>query len=160
MRVLVADDDRGNVELQVRLLQREGHHAFRCYHGADVMEMVERLRPDVLLLDLAMPDLSGYEIAEELRLNPDLRPECVIAVTGYDRDSDRARTAEAGFDHHLVKPVSWDQLQAVLESHDFNVSRLSSTASKRRRNGVCPPALNHALDNRHAMADDQFGQNH
>lgn len=127
MRVLVADDDRGNVELQFRLLQREGYNVIPCCHGPDVMELVERLRPDALLLDLAMPDVSGYDIAEELQFNPDLRPRCLIAITGYGRESDRAKSAAAGFDYHLVKPVVWEELKAILKSYDLHQRRLPTS---------------------------------
>jgi CheY-like chemotaxis protein len=81
------------------------------------MEMIERLRPDVVLLDLSMPQMTGYDIAEELLQNSDLKPRCLIAVTGYGQQDDRAKTALAGFDYHLLKPIVWEELETILERH-------------------------------------------
>jgi CheY-like chemotaxis protein len=72
------------------------------------------VHPDVCLLDIGLPDMDGTELARHLRTRPETADAMLVAVTGYGQESDRARTREAGFDHHLVKPIDLDRLQAVL----------------------------------------------
>lgn len=76
--------------------------------------MVQRLRPQVLLLDIAMPGMTGFDIARKFQENPELRPACLIAVTGRGQDLDRVQTKLYGFDHHLLKPVDFRQLDAII----------------------------------------------
>ena len=71
-------------------------------------------RPDVVLLDIGLPGLNGYEVAKRLRQHPDLRDTVLIALTGYGQDADRQTSQQAGFDHHLVKPARFDQLKKIL----------------------------------------------
>jgi len=80
------------------------------------MEAVERLRPQIILLDLSMPGMTGFDIAQEIQENPDLRPQHLIAVTGHGMESDRQRTKTSGFDHHLLKPVDFQSLEAIVKS--------------------------------------------
>jgi two-component system CheB/CheR fusion protein len=115
VRILVVDDLQAAVTSQVTLLRMHGYEADGCDCGADAMDAIERLRPDVVLLDLGMPQMSGYDVAEELRDNPDLRPKCLVALTGYGHDSDREHTRRAGFDFHLLKPVAWNELKTLLD---------------------------------------------
>ena len=72
-------------------------------------------RPDVCILDLGLPDISGYEVAQQLRQTPGLESMRLIAVTGWGQDEHRQRALEAGFDHHLTKPVDPDQLNRLLQ---------------------------------------------
>ena len=74
------------------------------------------MRPDVVLLDIGLPGLTGYEVAERIRRQPALKNTVLVAVTGYGQDSDRQRSQEAGFDHHLVKPADFGKLQEILAS--------------------------------------------
>jgi DNA-binding response OmpR family regulator len=113
--VLVVDDDRDTVETLALLLKANGYDSYGCHYSKDVMANVEKIRPDVVLLDLAMPGMSGYDIAEELRDNSDLRPKMVIAVTGYGQERDRQKTKEAGFDDHILKPFEWRELESRLD---------------------------------------------
>jgi CheY-like chemotaxis protein len=124
LRVLVVDDDSAMTESYSLLLNSCGFDPHVCVHGVEAMEMIERLRPHVVLLDLSMPGLDGFGIAEELQHNPDLRPILLIANTGYSDDAHRIKTAAAGFDHHLVKPVHWDELRTIL--HDCETKLRSS----------------------------------
>ena len=115
MRVLVVDDDRSTCLMQSRLLELAGYEAFCCHDGADAMEVIERLRPDVILLDLCMPQMDGFAVAEELNDNPDMRPRCLIAATSLVREEAKQKASELGFDHYLLKPVDWPQLSSILE---------------------------------------------
>src|ERR1043166_5898465 len=117
MRVLVADDVPVVCGLLAELFRQHGHEAHTCICGDQVLELVDRLRPDVLVLDIEMPELTGLAIAERLRQAGARRPNKVIAVTGYNDLPMRTKIAAAGFDHHLVKPVGWDDLSAVLPSN-------------------------------------------
>jgi CheY-like chemotaxis protein len=76
--------------------------------------LVELYRPEVLLLDLAMPTMNGFDVAMELQKNPDLRPKLLIAITGYGDQAAREMTTQAGFDFHLVKPVKLAKLLTLL----------------------------------------------
>lgn len=117
MLVLVVDDDQDIVTTQTRLLRMHNYEAISCTYARDVMALIEELRPEVVMLDLSMPDLTGYDIADELANNPDLKPQCLIAVTGHGQSSDREKTAAAGFDYHLLKPLGWNELETILERH-------------------------------------------
>jgi len=116
MLVLVADDHPDVAHLQATLLKQNGYETEVCVHGNQVMEAIERTRPDVVLLDLTMPGMDGFDVAEELEINADLRPTLLVAVTGHHDEMMRKRTRDAGFDHHLLKPVSWSDLAPLLES--------------------------------------------
>ncbi|HWA99803.1 MAG TPA: response regulator [Pirellulales bacterium] len=112
--VLVIDDQTDSADTLARLLRAHHFAASTCTYSKDCMSRVESSHPDVILLDLAMPGMDGFNIADELRQNPDLRPKLLIAVTGLADEDDKQRTREAGFDFHLVKPVMWDQLEPLL----------------------------------------------
>jgi CheY-like chemotaxis protein len=118
MRILVADDHSDGAETQAQLLRMSGHETHVCLHGNEVMEMVERIRPDAILLDLVMPGMDGFEVADELSHNTDLRPRLVVAVTGATDRATRDRTEQAGFDYYLAKPVYWPDLQSILARAD------------------------------------------
>ena len=115
MKVLCVDDDRVNCEMQQRLLQYAGYEAFCCHDGADAMEVIERLKPEVILLDLCMPQMDGFAVAEELLHNPDMRPRCLIAITGLATPDAQEKAQSMGFNHYLLKPVEWSKLSAILE---------------------------------------------
>lgn len=114
--VLVVDDDSDHATSLALLLSEHGYDSHVCLQAQSCMEAVERLRPQVILLDLAMPGITGFDIAQTMQDNPDLRPACLIAVTGHGQDLDRVQTRVCGFDHHLLKPVNFDQLEAIVRS--------------------------------------------
>lgn len=114
MRILVVDDDRDTTTTQVMLLKLHGYEAHGCNRGADAVALIEQLRPDVVVLDLSMPMVTGYDIANELRKRPDIRPHCLIAVSGYGPHSEHDKTAAAGFDYHLDKPVEFKELEMAI----------------------------------------------
>ncbi|MCE9527027.1 MAG: response regulator [Planctomycetales bacterium] len=96
------------------LLQLAGHYVQTAYDGAAAVAVAKQQRPNVVLLDLAMPKLSGYKVIENLQGQPETADALFIAVTGYGQSTDRIRTSESGFHLHLVKPVDARQLVAYL----------------------------------------------
>jgi CheY-like chemotaxis protein len=96
------------------MLRQRGDEAQTAYDGAEALEAAGRLRPDVVLLDIGLPRLNGYEVARRLRAQPWGRQMVLIAITGWGQEEDRARAREAGFDHHLTKPVDFPDLERLL----------------------------------------------
>jgi len=114
-RVLIVDDDADSADLLVQLLEMRGHDARSVNSASAAMAEAAEFRPHVAILDVGLPDMSGYELGQLLR-NCEGLAECkLIAVTGYSGDSALARSKMAGFDLHLVKPVDLETLaQSVL----------------------------------------------
>jgi CheY-like chemotaxis protein len=115
-RILVVDDNADAADSIALLLQAAGHDAEVAYSSEAALEAAVGSRPDVVLLDIGLPGMDGYEVARRLRAQPELENLRLIALTGYGHDSDRMRSREAGFDHHLVKPVEFDSLTRLLAS--------------------------------------------
>jgi PAS domain S-box-containing protein len=115
-RVLVVDDNQDIADGLGQLLQTLGMETRVVYRGAAALDAVASFRPQVMLLDIGMPGMDGYEVARQVRARfPVARPK-LIAVTGWGSERDRQRIREAGFDHHLVKPVGADRLHRVLSA--------------------------------------------
>ncbi len=115
-RILIADDNQDAAESLSILLQLEGHEVQVAYLGRAALSLAQAFRPDTAVLDIGMPDLSGYEVAEVLRREPWATNMQLIALTGWGQDNDRRRALEAGFNHHLVKPVDPNQLLRLVAS--------------------------------------------
>jgi CheY-like chemotaxis protein len=113
-RVLVIDDNRDAAEIMTVLLELWGHEVRIAYNGPDALGVAAEYRPDAVLLDIGLPGMSGLEVAQRLRQLPDWDGVMLVAVTGYGQDEDRRRSREAGFDHHLIKPVEPAKLQSLL----------------------------------------------
>jgi CheY-like chemotaxis protein len=113
--VLVVDDNTDNAELLTILLQEQGHETYVAHDGVEGLAAAERLRPHVVLLDLGLPRLDGLETCRRIREQPWGKPMLVIAITGWGQDVDRRKSAEAGFDHHLVKPVDARAITSLME---------------------------------------------
>jgi CheY-like chemotaxis protein len=110
-------------------LRREGHEAEAVYRSRDGLERAAVFRPDIVLLDIGLPEIDGYEVARRLRSKPALSHMRLIAVTGYGQANDRERTLAAGFDDHLVKPVGVQELQrsiAGTSARDFSRSEVDA----------------------------------
>jgi two-component system CheB/CheR fusion protein len=103
-----------SADMLVMLLQMFGHEAQAAYSGQTALETAVVYLPDFVLLDIGLPDMSGYEVARYLRQQPQTKDVRLIAMTGYGQDSDRQRSQEAGCEHHLVKPVDPQKLQDLL----------------------------------------------
>ena len=112
--MLVVDDNHDAVETLAMLLGLWGHDVRLAADGPSAVETAAAHRPDVVLLDISLPGMSGYEVAERLRANPELRETVLVAMTGYGQAEDKKETREAGFTLHLVKPVEPDVLQKLL----------------------------------------------
>jgi CheY-like chemotaxis protein len=114
LRVLVVDDNQDTAESLAALLLLKRHDVRTAYDGPTALQEAFEFRPDVLLLDLGLPGMSGYEVARLLREHEHLQDAVLIAVTGWGQDGDRRRTQEAGFRHHLVKPVAPAEIDRLL----------------------------------------------
>jgi CheY-like chemotaxis protein len=114
-RVLVVDDNVGAARLLSLLIDRLGRHQVEIAHdGPAALRRLEEFEPDVVLLDIGLPGMDGYEVGRAIRANPEFQHVLLAAVTGYGQVEDQRRSREAGFDEHLVKPMSVDALLALL----------------------------------------------
>ena len=114
LRVLIADDDRDMVATLAAILNDEGHTVREVYRGTEVLRLIEQFDPDVALVDIGMPGMSGYDVAREVRETHDKRP-ILIAITGWKKPSDRILARLVGFDHHLPKPFEARELLDLLD---------------------------------------------
>ena len=114
-RILLVDDSEDGAEMLRAALALLGYEVAVAHDGATALDLFARAQPDVALLDIGLPVINGYELASRMRAAADPhRPLTLVAVTGYGQERDRTRTAEAGFDRHLVKPVTLDRLEQLL----------------------------------------------
>jgi CheY-like chemotaxis protein len=114
LRILVVDDNVDAAEGLTGLLAAWGYTAHAVHDGAAALEAVASLSPDVVLLDLDLPKIHGYDVASRVRLTNDASRLMLVALTGFGQEQHRERTTEAGFDHHLVKPVDLSALRRLL----------------------------------------------
>ena len=115
LRVLVVDDSTDTTESASMLLRLWGHHAREAYSGAGAIAITLDYRPDVIFLDIGLPDMDGWEVARRLRGQS---PPCnafLVAMSGFGTDDDRRRSLDAGFDAHLLKPVDPQEVQSLLD---------------------------------------------
>jgi PAS domain S-box-containing protein len=115
-RILVVDDNHDAAQALRLLLEADGHEVRLSADGDSGLAMARQYRPDVVLLDIGLPKMNGYEIAKRIRSDPALQATVLVAVTGYGQMHDRARASASGFHHHLVKPVEFSALQQVLRA--------------------------------------------
>jgi len=113
-RVLIADDNKDAADSLGILLEIDGHEVRVAHGGRAALALAQAFRPEVVLLDIGMPELSGYEVAEALRREPWGKAIQLIALTGWGQESDRRASKAAGFDRHLTKPIDMEVLSAVL----------------------------------------------
>jgi PAS domain S-box-containing protein len=121
-RILVVDDMNDALFILSSLLKKLGHEVETARDAVSAMEAVRRLRPEIVFSDIAMPGVDGYELARRLRQMPESAGVTLVALTGYGQKSDRQRAADAGFDHHLVKPVGIGDLRELLTSANRSLS--------------------------------------
>ncbi len=114
LRILVVDDSEDTAETMGTLLEMSGHTVQVAHSGPAALEAAATFQPDVVLLDIGLPGLDGYQVAERLREDPSMRGVTLIAASGYGQEEDRRRSMEAGIDRHLVKPVDLRELQDLL----------------------------------------------
>lgn len=115
-RVLIVDDNKDAAKTLAMLMKLAGHETHTCFDGPSALEAAHSFRPEVVLLDIGLPGMNGYVVAEHLRQDSGVSDAVLIALTGYGAEEDRRRSQEAGFDHHFVKPVSYPQLKSLLDS--------------------------------------------
>jgi CheY-like chemotaxis protein len=115
-RVLIVDDNKDAALSLSMLLKLQGHEVFVAHDGYEALKVAPIYRPDLVLLDIGMPGIDGYEVARRMRQITELKGAVLAALTGWGQLEDRRRTADAGFDHHLVKPVEPSVLDDLLAS--------------------------------------------
>jgi CheY-like chemotaxis protein len=116
LRVLVVDDNRDSAETMSMLLELEGHEVLLAHDGKQAVEVAIAERPVLVLLDIGLPFMDGYEACRAMR-ERGLTDALVVAMTGYGRDEDRQRSLDAGFDAHLVKPVDVEDIRVLIQEH-------------------------------------------
>jgi CheY-like chemotaxis protein len=114
-RVLLIDDNIDAAESLAQLLALSGHHARTAIDGASGLRATVEFNPEVVFCDLGLPGMSGYEVAKSMRALPNGQRLVLVALTGYGQPSDREKTAQAGFDAHLVKPVDPTVIESFLD---------------------------------------------
>ncbi len=112
--ILLVEDNVDAAEALAELLRLWGHEVEVAHDGADAVRVAQERRPDVVLLDIGLPGMDGYQVAGALRALPDLHAALIVALTGYGQESDRQRSRQAGFDNHLVKPVDLEELRRLV----------------------------------------------
>jgi CheY-like chemotaxis protein len=115
-RILIVDDNQDQAQSQGLLLGLMGHQVRLAHDGPSALETAGEFLPDMALIDIGLPGMNGYEVAQRLRGHPQLKRATLIAQTGWGQEEDRRRSKEAGFDHHLVKPVDLAALRKLLNA--------------------------------------------
>lgn len=113
--ILIADDNVDAAESLGELLNAFGHQVHIVHDGQNALDEASRLRPDVVILDIGLPAMDGYEVARRLRADANLATALLLAVTGYAQERDRIDAQQAGFDHHLAKPIDIARLTSLLD---------------------------------------------
>jgi two-component system CheB/CheR fusion protein len=119
-RILVVDDRQAQAQSLKLLLESMGHQVRIAYDGLSAVEMALDFLPEVALVDIGLPGMSGYDVARRLRAQPQLEDMLLIAQTGWGRDQDRQRSREAGFDHHMAKPIDTEALLRLISRGRFD----------------------------------------
>jgi len=114
LRVLVVDDNVDAADSLADLLKASGHDVRTAYTGPTAVVEAIDYNPDVMLLDIGLPGLSGYEVAKRIRQQPAIKNAVLVAMTGYGQETDRQQSQEAGFDHHLTKPADFGKVKEIL----------------------------------------------
>jgi PAS domain S-box-containing protein len=129
-RILVVDDNHDAAECLSMLLEISGHSTRMAHSGPDALSAAIEFQPDIAFLDIGLPGMDGYEVARRIRQDPDLHGITLVALTGWGSDEDRRRSSEAGFDHHLTKPVETDTVESLLSAVTPSSSPFRSMSSQ------------------------------
>jgi CheY-like chemotaxis protein len=113
-RILVVDDNRDSAKSLAMLLKLIGNETFVAHDGVEALEVAEHMRPDVVLLDIGLPKMNGRDVCRVMRSKSWGYKISIVAMTGWGQEGDRRKSTDAGFDHHLVKPVGLAVLASVL----------------------------------------------
>jgi len=114
LRVLVVDDNVDTAGSLAMLLEASGHEVRTAHDGPTALDAALNYRPNVVLLDLGLPGLNGFEVAKRLRQQPVFQNVVLVALTGYGQEADRQRSLDSGFNHHLVKPADFGKVLEIL----------------------------------------------
>ena len=139
-RILVVDDNRDAAEATKVLLELGGHEVKMVGDGSEALASAPVFAPDVVLLDIGLPMMDGYQVAQRLREVAQTRASCLIALTGYGQPADRERARVAGFDHHLTKPADPDALLALVDAW------IESSGARRVSARAAGAAVGNAVD--------------
>jgi DNA-binding response OmpR family regulator len=129
VKILVVDDHPDASEIICSLLTLFGHEAREAVSGGEAVALAAVFEPEVVILDIGLPDLSGYEVARELRSRHPDKGMHIAAITGWAQVNDRVRSLAAGIDQHFLKPVGADTILAILAAAQESLSRFRSTAT-------------------------------
>lgn len=129
LRVLVVDDNKDAADSLALLLRLRGHDIRVAHDGTSALVVAQSHRPAVVFLDIGMPGMDGYEVVRRMRSMPEIQGTVIAALTGWGQQEDRARTAAAGFDHHLVKPVASDVLETLIDRIQIRSERNAMQAA-------------------------------
>jgi CheY-like chemotaxis protein len=121
-RILVADDNPDAASTLGMLLEMMGHEVCIVHDGVKAVEGAATFRPDIILLDIGMPQLNGYDACARIREQPSNKGILIVALTGWTQDDKKQRSQQAGFDFHLVKPVELPALEKLLRDYPANRS--------------------------------------
>jgi CheY-like chemotaxis protein len=117
-RVVVIEDNPDGAEMLGLLLEHAGYEVFTAEDGKRGIELIERVKPDIALVDIGLPVMDGFEIARWARARPEYQSLYMLALTGYGQASDRAAALAAGFDEHLVKPIDAEELRRIMRTEE------------------------------------------
>lgn len=112
--MLVVDDNRDSAESMATLLRLSGHDVSTAHDGPSALSYAAARRPEIILLDIGLPGMTGYEVAKKIRALSGLARVRLVAMTGYGQEEDRRRASDAGFDSHFVKPLDVDDVAKVI----------------------------------------------
>ena len=114
MRVLVVDDNEDLARGLAKLLEIHGHHVRIAFDGPSGVDQAKEWHPEFVILDIGLPGMDGFQVASLLRQSEDTKHAVIVAISGYGQEEDRNRSRQAGFDHHLVKPINSDELAKIM----------------------------------------------
>jgi DNA-binding response OmpR family regulator len=130
LRVLVVDDNTDAAESLAWLLKHRNHKVRTAHDGRRAVQLAQEFRPQVVVLDLGLPELDGYEVARQIRKSEATRGALLVALSGYGQQEHRRRSSEAGIDYHFVKPLDFAALRRTLvEAHDRHRGELTPVGS-------------------------------
>ncbi|MFP5285184.1 MAG: response regulator [Thermoanaerobaculia bacterium] len=130
------DDNEDSAESLALLMRLAGHEVRTAYEGLSALTEARRFMPDMVVLDIGLPKMDGYQVARRLRQEPGGDRLMLLALTGYGQEEDRRRSREAGFDHYLVKPVDLERFQELLDS----ATRIPTRSAAPTTDPPAPPA--------------------
>jgi CheY-like chemotaxis protein len=114
LRILVVDDGKNAADILAMFFEMEGHVVQVAYDGLMAVDLAQRFHPQLIVMDIGMPEMDGLEASRRIRRQPEGKEIIIIALSGLDQDDDKRLCAEAGINHHMAKPVRPDDLRAVI----------------------------------------------